>query len=176
MIAVLLLLLALVHASDACFRCATNRVVIPLSYMPSSLNLLQRNQMLPRYASGGYHRPMRVRPTALPPLQLRTDITDNTDNEGNEGETETGKKAEEAEEAEAEEADTESATSAQVQELMLSSIKWYKSSLSPIMPKACRFLPTCSRYDVLQLAVDTLLLKLVVWHSAEASYISCIMI
>ncbi|KAJ1398279.1 putative membrane protein insertion efficiency factor, partial [Ochromonadaceae sp. CCMP2298] len=35
-----------------------------------------------------------------------------------------------------------------VKKAMLSSIKWYKSSLSPMLPKACRFLPTCSSYGL----------------------------
>lgn len=33
-----------------------------------------------------------------------------------------------------------------IKDLMLSSIKWYKSALSPLMPPNCRFLPTCSSY------------------------------
>mmetsp|Transcript_348 Transcript_348/g.339 ORF Transcript_348/g.339 Transcript_348/m.339 type:complete len:165 (+) Transcript_348:108-602(+) len=31
---------------------------------------------------------------------------------------------------------------------MLDSIKWYKSTLSPMMPPNCRFLPTCSSYGI----------------------------
>jgi putative membrane protein insertion efficiency factor len=31
---------------------------------------------------------------------------------------------------------------------LINSIKWYKSTLSPIMPKNCRFLPTCSSYGI----------------------------
>ena len=32
--------------------------------------------------------------------------------------------------------------------LMLDSIRWYKSTLSPLMPPNCRFLPTCSSYGM----------------------------
>ena len=35
-----------------------------------------------------------------------------------------------------------------LKEFMLDSIAWYKSTLSPNMPKNCRFLPTCSSYGV----------------------------
>ena len=35
-----------------------------------------------------------------------------------------------------------------IQQLMLNSILWYKSSLSPILPPRCRFLPTCSSYGI----------------------------
>jgi hypothetical protein len=31
---------------------------------------------------------------------------------------------------------------------MLNSILWYKSTLSPILPPRCRFLPTCSSYGI----------------------------
>ena len=31
---------------------------------------------------------------------------------------------------------------------MISTIKWYKSTISPLMPKNCRFLPTCSSYGI----------------------------
>lgn len=35
-----------------------------------------------------------------------------------------------------------------LKDFMLDSIKWYKKSLSPIMPPNCRFLPTCSSYGL----------------------------
>ena len=35
-----------------------------------------------------------------------------------------------------------------LENLMIDSIKWYKKSLSPIMPPNCRFLPTCSSYGI----------------------------
>ena len=35
-----------------------------------------------------------------------------------------------------------------LQKLMLNSIRWYKSQLSPLMPPNCRFLPTCSSYGM----------------------------
>mmetsp|Transcript_3880 Transcript_3880/g.5335 ORF Transcript_3880/g.5335 Transcript_3880/m.5335 type:complete len:150 (+) Transcript_3880:1-450(+) len=31
---------------------------------------------------------------------------------------------------------------------MLDSIKWYRKSLSPIMPPNCRFFPSCSNYGI----------------------------
>ena len=33
-----------------------------------------------------------------------------------------------------------------VKSLLLYLIKWYKRSVSPNLPPACRFLPTCSEY------------------------------
>lgn len=35
-----------------------------------------------------------------------------------------------------------------LKEFMISSIMWYKSFLSPIMPKNCRFIPSCSTYGI----------------------------
>ncbi len=35
-----------------------------------------------------------------------------------------------------------------LQKLMLDSIRWYKSTLSPMMQPNCRFLPTCSSYGL----------------------------
>jgi hypothetical protein len=35
-----------------------------------------------------------------------------------------------------------------LKQFMLSSIKWYRTTLSPIMPPNCRFLPTCSSYGL----------------------------
>lgn len=35
-----------------------------------------------------------------------------------------------------------------IQQFMLNSILWYKSTLSPILPPRCRFLPTCSSYGI----------------------------
>ena len=33
-----------------------------------------------------------------------------------------------------------------LKQLMLSSIKWYRREISPLMPPNCRFLPSCSNY------------------------------
>ena len=30
----------------------------------------------------------------------------------------------------------------------LRALKWYKNTISPVLPKACRFLPTCSEYSM----------------------------
>ena len=38
--------------------------------------------------------------------------------------------------------------SPRLKEFMLAAIEWYRSSLSPLMPKNCRFLPTCSQYGL----------------------------
>ena len=38
--------------------------------------------------------------------------------------------------------------STDIKEFMMSSIRWYKSTLSPLMPPNCRFLPTCSSYGL----------------------------
>jgi len=35
-----------------------------------------------------------------------------------------------------------------LKELMLKSIRWYRNTLSPIMPPNCRFLPSCSQYGL----------------------------
>jgi putative membrane protein insertion efficiency factor len=35
-----------------------------------------------------------------------------------------------------------------LKEAMLGAINWYRSTLSPLMPKNCRFLPTCSQYGL----------------------------
>lgn len=35
-----------------------------------------------------------------------------------------------------------------LKEVMLNSIKWYRNTLSPLMPPNCRFLPTCSQYGL----------------------------
>eukprot|EP01041_Mallomonas_annulata_P006189 gene6189-12539_t len=35
-----------------------------------------------------------------------------------------------------------------LKDVMLDSIRWYKSTLSPLMPPNCRFLPTCSSYGI----------------------------
>jgi putative membrane protein insertion efficiency factor len=35
-----------------------------------------------------------------------------------------------------------------LKELMLRSIRWYRNTLSPIMPPNCRFVPTCSQYGL----------------------------
>ena len=35
-----------------------------------------------------------------------------------------------------------------LKKVMLASIRWYKSTLSPLMPPNCRFLPTCSSYGL----------------------------
>lgn len=35
-----------------------------------------------------------------------------------------------------------------VKDFMLNSINWYRTTLSPIMPPNCRFLPTCSNYGI----------------------------
>ena len=35
-----------------------------------------------------------------------------------------------------------------LKQVMLDSILWYKTILSPILPKRCRFLPTCSSYGL----------------------------
>lgn len=36
----------------------------------------------------------------------------------------------------------------QLKQFMIDAIMWYKTSLSPLMPKNCRFLPTCSQYGL----------------------------
>ena len=36
----------------------------------------------------------------------------------------------------------------ELKEAMLGAINWYRSTLSPLMPKNCRFLPTCSQYGL----------------------------
>ena len=33
-------------------------------------------------------------------------------------------------------------------ETALRALKWYKSTISPILPRSCRFLPTCSEYSM----------------------------
>ena len=35
-----------------------------------------------------------------------------------------------------------------LKKVMMDSIRWYKSTLSPMMPPNCRFLPTCSSYGL----------------------------
>mmetsp|Transcript_9976 Transcript_9976/g.42115 ORF Transcript_9976/g.42115 Transcript_9976/m.42115 type:complete len:125 (+) Transcript_9976:309-683(+) len=35
-----------------------------------------------------------------------------------------------------------------VSDLMISAVKGYKENISPILPPACRFFPTCSQYAV----------------------------
>jgi uncharacterized protein len=35
-----------------------------------------------------------------------------------------------------------------LKDMMIDSVKWYKSTLSPLMPPNCRFLPTCSSYSI----------------------------
>ena len=35
-----------------------------------------------------------------------------------------------------------------VKKMMLSSIRWYRETLSPIMPPNCRFQPSCSNYAI----------------------------
>ncbi len=35
-----------------------------------------------------------------------------------------------------------------LKQLMLSSIRWYRKTLSPIMPPNCRFQPSCSNYGI----------------------------
>jgi hypothetical protein len=35
-----------------------------------------------------------------------------------------------------------------IKDVMLGSIRWYKTALSPIMPPNCRFLPSCSTYAI----------------------------
>ena len=44
--------------------------------------------------------------------------------------------------------DEEEDVEAGLQKLMLQSIRWYKSALSPMMPPNCRFRPTCSSYGL----------------------------
>lgn len=33
-------------------------------------------------------------------------------------------------------------------ETALKALKWYKDTISPILPRSCRFLPTCSEYSM----------------------------
>lgn len=35
-----------------------------------------------------------------------------------------------------------------LKDMMIKSVKWYKNTLSPLMPPNCRFLPTCSSYSI----------------------------
>ena len=46
------------------------------------------------------------------------------------------------------EEDSEEGIEKGLQKFMLDSIRWYKSTLSPMMPPNCRFLPTCSSYGL----------------------------
>lgn len=44
--------------------------------------------------------------------------------------------------------DSDNDSRKKIKDVMVSMIRWYKNSLSPIMPPNCRFLPTCSTYAI----------------------------
>ena len=39
-----------------------------------------------------------------------------------------------------------------IKEILISWIRWYRNTLSPIMPPNCRFLPSCSNYAMQAIA------------------------
>jgi Putative membrane protein insertion efficiency factor len=39
-----------------------------------------------------------------------------------------------------------------IKEILISWIRWYRNTLSPIMPPNCRFLPSCSNYAIQAIA------------------------
>jgi len=45
-------------------------------------------------------------------------------------------------------------------------VRWYQRALSPILPPACRFLPTCSHYAAEALAIHPIhrALSLITWR------------
>lgn len=40
----------------------------------------------------------------------------------------------------------------EIKEILISWIRWYRNTLSPIMPPNCRFLPSCSNYAMQAIA------------------------
>jgi len=44
--------------------------------------------------------------------------------------------------------DDEPEKNPELRAFMLGAIEWYRSTLSPLMPRNCRFLPTCSQYGL----------------------------
>jgi len=63
-------------------------------------------------------------------------------------EEEKGDTVGEAEEGEEEEGEEEEGEEGKLKASMIKAIKWYRNTLSPIMPPNCRFLPTCSNYGI----------------------------
>mmetsp|Transcript_5517 Transcript_5517/g.9037 ORF Transcript_5517/g.9037 Transcript_5517/m.9037 type:complete len:217 (+) Transcript_5517:11-661(+) len=152
--------LVLIHAVRACFRCSLSRHSPKLSLHDFHTGtgigeFINFNRWVDlqyqEYSSTGNRAllPRRTSPNinlngVLLGLTGKADelvMRDKIDNNNDESsDPELGHDEKEEEEQEDEE------LSDKVQKLMLSSIQWYKDTLSPLLPRRCRFLPTCSSY------------------------------
>ena len=139
LVVVTLFLSCFVERRLACSRCflktiTRGRVLLP--QFPSHLpNLgVGRKSALRGEAFALIPPASQVSPSTLPtPCTL-------FDQDGSQGDT--------VEEADGEINDKNDDVESTLKEVMLKWIRWYRTTLSPIMPPNCRFFPSCSKYAI----------------------------